>query len=259
MLLRTPFAALAVALMTACSGEVASGGGGDGGHDNQDSGHPTSDAGHPGHDAGHPGHDAAQGGDAHRGHDSGLAPPMSHRPTHESCMSTRPPGLQDGGLSEGSGLGGTGCYLGQDGTCTSDSQCPATNDAGWTNGRCTPFDQTGVQVGCPSCQYDQCSTDSQCGTGSVCECGGDVVNGGPGRYANACLTGNCQVDSDCGSGGYCSPDVGPCGQGTIGYYCHTADDQCDNDSDCQNSPSGGLCVYDMSMKIWDCLNQACPG
>ena len=242
MLPRAPFASLAIVLITACSGQIASGGGGDAGHENQDSGHPMSDGG------GQPGHDAAPSGDAGSGHDSGLAPPTSHRPTHESCSSTRPSGLQDGG--------GMSFCVGASGSCSNDSECPATNDAGGTNGRCTPFDQEGPALGCPSCQYDQCSTDSQCGTGSVCECGEEAS---PGRYPNACLTGNCQVDSDCGSGGYCSPYVSLCGGGTLGYYCHTASDQCDNTSDCEDSPNGGECVYDTSAKIWDCQNEACPG
>jgi hypothetical protein len=250
MLLRAPLAALAVALMTACSGQIFSGGGDDAGHENQDSGHPTNDAGgHPGHDAGR-GRDAAQGGDAGGGHDSGLAPPTSHRPTHVNCMSTRPPGLQDGG--------GMPFCAGEKGSCTSDSQCPETNDAGGTNGRCTPSEDDGPAIGCPSCQYDQCSTDSQCGPDSVCACGGDALAG---RFPNGCLTGNCQIDSDCGPGGYCSPNGGFCGEGTLGYYCHTADDQCHNDSDCLNNPdfAGGECVYDMSKKIWDCQGEACPG
>jgi len=245
MLLRAPFAAVALALMAACSGQVASqGAGGDGGHENQDAGHPRPDGG------GQPGHDAGRAGDAAGGPDSGLAPPTSHRPTHQSCMSTRPPGLQDGG--------GISFCGEQTGSCTNDSECPATNDAGGTNGRCTPSEDDGPAISCPSCQYDQCSTDSQCGAGSVCACGGDALSG---RFPNACLSGNCQVDSDCGSGGYCSPNVGFCGEGTLGYYCHTADDECHNESDCQNNPNsfGGQCVYDTSKKIWDCQSEGCPG
>jgi hypothetical protein len=227
MLLRLAFAFLAVAL-TACSGQVASGVGGDGGHENPDSGHPGSDAGN--------------------GHDSGLAPPTNHRPTHDNCSATRPPGLQDGG--------GMPFCAGETGSCVSDSECPVTSDAG-TNGRCTPNENSGPAIGCPTCQYDQCSNDSQCGTGSVCECGGDAPAG---RFPNGCVTGNCQVDSDCGSGGYCSPNVGFCFEGTLGYYCHTAGDQCHNNSDCQDMGlAGGQCVYDSSKKIWDCQGEECPG
>jgi hypothetical protein len=173
----------------------------------------------------------------------------SHRPSHESCMTTRAPGLQDGG--------GMSFCVGQSGSCTSDSECPATSDAG-VNGRCTPSEEQGPAIGCPSCQYDQCATDSECGAGSVCACGGSASTG---RYPNGCLAGNCQVDSDCGPGGFCSPDVGFCGEGTVGYYCHTAGDQCHNDADCQNDPNsfGGQCVYDTSKKIWDCQGEACPG
>jgi hypothetical protein len=242
MILRPPFIAVAAALITGCSGQVASGGGDDGGHG-------TRDGGHMAPDAGPSGHDAAQGAEAGTGHDSGLVPPTSHRPSHESCMTTRAPGLQDGG--------GMSFCVGQSGSCTSDSECPATSDAG-VNGRCTPSEEQGPAIGCPSCQYDQCATDSECGAGSVCACGGSASTG---RYPNGCLAGNCQVDSDCGPGGFCSPDVGFCGEGTVGYYCHTAGDQCHNDADCQNDPNsfGGQCVYDTSKKIWDCQGEACPG
>jgi hypothetical protein len=240
MLVRAPFAALSIALMTACSGQIASSGPADGGHG--DGSHSENDAGHAMRG------DTAVPIDAGHEHDSANVPPANHRPVHVPCPTTRPPGIQDGGGSFGFPAGTC---------CTSDSQCPATSDAGGTNGRCTPGDLGGEAM-CPSCQYDQCSTDTQCGAGAVCECGGDA---GPGRYPNTCGTGNCQIDSDCGPSGYCSANVNYCGGSPNGYYCHTPQDECESNSDCASTPNspGTDCVYDTMKKIWDCQFVACFG
>jgi hypothetical protein len=220
MRLRISLVLLAACFMPACSGQTASG--------KPDGGNPEKDAGQP-------------------GHDGGLPPPASHRPTHVACMTTRPPGIQDaGGYPE---YDSGHC-------CHDDLQCPATNDAGGTNGRCMPYQSDGLpSSGCPSCNYDQCSTDTECGTDGICECGSGADVG---RTPNECLTGNCEIDSDCGSGRYCAPSAQLCTDQTSGYYCTTPGDQCHNDSDCPGRDDY-QCLYDTTKDIWDCQQLVCPG
>jgi len=52
---------------------------------------------------------------------------------------------------------------------------------------------------------DQCTTDDQCPTGSVCKCSTDFY--GNAAHSNSCIETQCRVDSDCGAGGTCSPSL----------------------------------------------------
>jgi hypothetical protein len=197
---------------------------------------PSAGDGGPAHDSA-PGVDA--GGDA--AHPGPLPPPTNHRPAPVGCSTTRPPGINEDA--------GAGVDAGGEGPCTNDSQCTAG-----TNGRCTPPQHNGF----PTCQYDQCFTDSQCGKGGVCECG---QPDGQGRDPNTCLNGNCSVDSDCGPGGYCSPSYDTtCGayDGVVGYYCHTAGDLCTNDEQCTGE-GAGYCAYQPTTGHWACDYGFCAG
>jgi hypothetical protein len=186
------------------------------------------------------------GGSVQNGSDAGpssptnLPAPTDHRPTAAPCSMTRPPGINMTAGHDG-GLAGT--------SCTSDSQCTSGK-----NGRCMQSGDLG-----PTCTYDQCFTDSQCGKEGVCECGTPADD--EGRYPNTCLDGNCQVDADCGDGGYCSPSYDTsCGpfSGYVGYYCHTSKDECTNDDECTEG-GAGYCAWQPTKSLWTCFYQVCAG
>jgi hypothetical protein len=168
--------------------------------------------------------------------------PLHHRPTPASCPSERGPG--PAGQPYPSGVAST---------CTSDSQCTAG-----VNGRCFPFEGL---VGNGGCSYDECSTDSDCGSGVTCLCRGSSAD----NSANVCVGGgNCVLDSDCGPGGYCSPSVEQDCRLTTPYFCHTAMDTCTDDSDCPSVdagpvPCGALttCAFDPQEQRWACTQLTC--
>jgi hypothetical protein len=176
---------------------------------------------------------------------SGSAP-LQHRSTSASCPSQRGRGLP--------------CDLTICLGCSSDSQC--TNGV---NGRC--FSWGGLGDGC---SYDECFTDSNCGSKIPCLCRSSSTD----NRANVCdVAGNCAVDSDCGPGGYCSPSVqvvpdqrpNVCSGLLTPYYCHTASDLCINDSDCAPLDAGPptldsptyACAYNPQDNRWECTQTIC--
>ncbi len=185
--------------------------------------------------------------------------PLIHRPT-PACCAQRGPGPS--GQPYASGVAS---YLAADaGGCTSDSQCTAG-----VNGRCFPFEGL---VGPGGCSYDECFTDSNCGSKTPCICRSSSTD----NSANVCdVGGNCAVDSDCGPVGYCSPsaeNINPSIQaqnvcyGSFPYYCHTASDLCINDSDCNPLDAGTAttspvppytCAYDTQNNRWECIKAFC--
>jgi hypothetical protein len=175
--------------------------------------------------------------------------PMAHRLMGASCPTTRPPGFNNP-------MGTLGSFAQ---ACTVDSQCTTG-----TNPRCTPG-----KAGSPRlCTSDACSTDADCGSGALCECGIDALEEpyGGGRFPNTCLPSNCQTDADCGAGGYCSPSFDAmCGpfDGVVGYYCHRAADQCTkdectNDADCRGV-GPGYCEWRPDAAKWACSYAVCAG
>lgn len=175
----------------------------------------------------------------------GTVAPLNHRSSAACCPTRRGSGPQFSSSRAS--------------TCTSDSQCTSG-----PNGRCFPFQGL---VGPGGCSYDECFTDSDCGSKTPCFCRTSATD----NSANVCGgPGNCAVDSDCGPGSYCSPSVqvGPnqtanvCGGSEV-YYCHTAADLCVNDSDCV-SPDGGpqtdsspRCGYNLQENRWECVAAFC--
>ena len=164
--------------------------------------------------------------------------PERHRATAELCAMDRgtPPIIEP--IPDFSG-------------CTTHAEC-----TDGINGRCTGSPRNGY-----NCSYDQCFSDSECGSGP-CDCRG--ARGGVGSFgSNHCLQGDCQTDADCGVGGACSPTLGTCGDfgGVVGYYCHTCEDLCTDDSDCPASSSGlpGYCAYDELAGRWACQDSQCAG
>ena len=169
------------------------------------------------------------------GPDCKIPEPDKHRATPQTCSGNPPSGP----------AGGTGYDAGY-------NECSSHDDCSGMNARCVQ--SRGGMV----CTHDQCLTDSDCGSGEVCECGG-------GRHgSNVCLPSECRTDADCGPGGWCSPSFGTCGSysGTVGYFCHTCEDECTNDSDCGDT-SGGYgdpyCMYDQQVGKWTCSSSHCAG
>lgn len=128
--------------------------------------------------------------------------------------------------------------------CRTDADCTQGK-----NGRCI-----GGGHSLPTCAYDRCASDTDCGPRESCNC--DANEG------NACLPANCHTDEDCGGRG-CSPTHGEtCGNmgGAVGFYCHTAHDACVNDEDCaRDAGSRGLCVYQPAAGHWACSYSMCVG
>jgi hypothetical protein len=107
------------------------------------------------------------------------------------------------------------------------------------------------------CSVDQCTIDSDCGSGQICACAGEL-GGGPVRLGNQCMATQCQVDANCPHGEVCSASIGNC-DALEGYYCHTSADECLTDADCCGTTP--LCAYDTTKAHWACASQtfACPG
>jgi hypothetical protein len=158
--------------------------------------------------------------------------PLDHRKAGVACPQQRGPSCS------------SPCYPNDGGyPCLDDSNCTEG-----VNGRCGAFT---FNAGGPTCNYDECFSDSDCDSGAPCECRTSASD----FQANVCLTGsNCRIDSDCGPGGYCSPSVAPEGL-LYAYYCHTRGDTCTNDSDCRMYQS---CLFDMSSRHWACLLNVAP-
>jgi hypothetical protein len=183
--------------------------------------------------------------------------PLNHRPTPACCPAQRGPGPS--GQPYPSGVASP--LAADAGGCTSDSQCTSG-----VNGRCFPFEGL---VGFGGCSYDECFTDSTCGSKTPCGCRSSSTD----NSANVCdVGGNCAVDSDCGPGGYCSPSDPIVAYGTANvanvcwgphfYYCHTGSDLCINDSDCAPLDAGTAttsppCAYNAQDSRWECMKSAC--
>jgi hypothetical protein len=187
--------------------------------------------------------------------------PLQHRSTSASCPTQRGPGPPGQPYPYASACAATGCPSAFATTCASDSECTAG-----VNGRCFPFEGL---VGPGGCSYDECFTDSNCGSKIPCLCRISSTD----NSANVCdVAGNCAVDSDCGPGGYCSPSVqivpnqppNVC-WGSAPYYCHTASDLCINDSDCAPLDAGPptpssptyTCAYNPQGNRWECTQAVC--
>jgi hypothetical protein len=202
--------------------------------------------------------------DAGAGSMSDAEVPLQHRPTAGCCAAQRGPGPSCATtICAGQPYPpGVASYLAVDaGGCTSDSQCTAG-----VNGRCFPFEGL---VGPGGCSYDECFTDSNCGSKTPCLCRTSSTD----NSANVCnVAGNCAVDSDCGPAGYCSPSAQIVPNqppnvcfGSTPYYCHTAADLCINSSDCAPSdggpPTPGIptytCAYSPQDDRWECTNAVC--
>jgi Cys-rich repeat protein len=99
------------------------------------------------------------------------------------------------------------------------------------------------------CYYDECTTDADCKTGTLCNCDNNNIGG-----RTSCLDSDCRVDADCGSGGYCTPNA-ECGY-VDSFHCHHPSDACFNDRDCTMQYQ--RCLFDRESG-WSCRVPRCPG
>ena len=165
--------------------------------------------------------------------DSPSRVPKLHRATVVDCPTDRPPGSVTGG----------------GGDCKADADCRAGK-----NGRCNQ----GPGLTYPTCSYDECATDTECGS-AVCVCRDAARVGAP----NACFRGDCRTDADC-KGGYCSPSgvdifwncLSGVPIGAFGFFCHTTADECVDKEDCTTGLNS-TCAYDADLRHFKCLALSC--
>jgi hypothetical protein len=171
--------------------------------------------------------------------------PKVHRPSAMMCDNMRPPGIADAGLGPEAGVPDSGLM-----NCNQDSDCTQGKD-----GRCS-YTRIGKQ-----CTYDTCFSDSDCMNGAVCECRTNPQDSSPNHCVGTMGTDTCRVDSDCGANSWCSPSFGTCGNygGIQGYFCHKTTDTCIDDSDCNEGGLNGFCMYEPTVKHWQCSYSACAG
>lgn len=162
--------------------------------------------------------------------------PAVHRASAPTCPTDR-------AASPSSGIPG--------GACTKDADCTQGK-----NGRCIP-----VGVNPPTCSYDECTKDGDCGGAGVCQCRSEQDRG-----ANVCQAGSCRTDADCGvvGKGFCSPSgvriSTSCREGiaagSFGWFCHGPSDACTDDADCGASGQAA-CVFDVATTRWTCRTLSC--
>jgi hypothetical protein len=156
--------------------------------------------------------------------------PSEHRATAPACKPSNQPPVPDGGVP----------------SCSTDADCTASASSLY---------RTCVHG---TCAFDQCLTDTDCGSTAVCACSSDYYGGNSAYHPNLCVPANCRLDSDCGAGGYCSPSRGYCGT-FQGFYCHTAVDSCvDPTVDCQ-SCGFNACTYSPAVGAFTCGSSVCAG
>jgi Cys-rich repeat protein len=134
-------------------------------------------------------------------------------------------------------------------TCTSDSQCSGSSPS-YPQGYCLAAHNIAVYCGC----FSGCRQDSDCGAGSICECG---------VFLGRCVPANCRTNADCGngfacigtregvSGNTCNQTSDPFSSNIARYVCETAADGCRSDQDCKNTGfttdadllENGVCLF----------------
>lgn len=180
---------------------------------------------------------AGSGGRAGAGTGGGpTREPLKHRPSQVVC-GVRPP-AQDAGGPQGASPDPM--------VCTTDADCVSG-----ANGRCISG-----RLATKFCTYDACFDDTDCESGSVCQCSPATQT----SVGNHCSAPGCRIDADC-PGSFCSPTFGTCGNysGVIGYACHTTADECVDDTDCIGKGPGAYCMHDPMVGHWICSSSQCAG
>jgi hypothetical protein len=120
------------------------------------------------------------------------------------------------------------------GNCTTDSDCAST-----PGGHC----DMGVDSPC-FCQ-PSCVSDSDCGTGQICECG---------EKFGTCVQAACKSDHDCADGMVCGFYVSKPGCDFPAFACQTAVDSCGVTADCPNPQK---CTWDAAQGHRFCSAPMC--
>jgi hypothetical protein len=168
--------------------------------------------------------------------------PAQHRATATACSAST---VIAGCLAPGTDAGSGGQACSTDADCAPDGS-PSTPYAKCLHG---------------ACGIDECLTDSDCATGTVCSCSSAYYGGISCYHPNLCVPSNCHVDGDCGSGGFCSPSAGYCGV-VEGFYCHKPTDPCfdeTTDCACTGQPGFHACVYTPTIGAFVCGGGVCAG
>lgn len=142
---------------------------------------------------------------------------------------------------------GPGCALEGPQGCLTDDECTA---GGF--GRCIQQSDPFGELDYCSCVYG-CATDSDCGSGYVCACGGDHPDH-PSR--SQCIPSSCASDAACGDGSLCL--LGSAEDGcSIGYAaaCTTPQDSCAVDADCMGDED----CFPQDLGHWACESFCCCG
>lgn len=129
------------------------------------------------------------------------------------------------------------CPIGSGGGCNTDADC-----AGKGNNPICTSGGGGMIPGC-FCQ-PTCSTDADCGAGSICVCA---------EGFSKCVPSSCKSDSDC-KFGVCGNYVDNPGCDFPAFACQTADDKCAVDADC---PPQQKCTVDDATKARVCSPPMC--
>jgi hypothetical protein len=105
--------------------------------------------------------------------------------------------------------------------CREDAHC-----ADRANGYCSLASAFASTIGyITQCQY-ACTSDLQCGGGTICQCG---------VPAGRCVTASCATDAECGEGLHCALEDAPDGCTPaipLVWTCQSDDDECAQASDC---------------------------
>ena len=161
-----------------------------------------------------------------------------HRETADACPAKREP------LSPAP----SHCGSSQEDECSSHDECTAG-----FNGRCV----SSMESGLCSCAYDQCFSDLECSSTSLCRCAEQYpfeLN-----TNNTCISASCHTDADC-STGLCLGTPFFCGAAAPGetlyithFACASENDECRNHETCFCDGSPQRCHPDDD-GAWVCSN-----
>jgi hypothetical protein len=128
--------------------------------------------------------------------------------------------------------------------CTADAEC-----TGKPHGYCAPSYGVGPVPSTNQCHYG-CLTDTDCGTGYLCECGDPVGH---------CLPATCQTDADCPGELLCAAWSSANICGTVGesFSCQTAEDECNSAADCPSDQYGSYCSGEGRVRTCEVNGSVC--
>jgi hypothetical protein len=139
--------------------------------------------------------------------------------------------------------------------CCKDADCSNSTRVGacdsWPG---VPYCGGPVPMPKNKCIYPECTSTTNCGTGSVC-----VQAGAFTQHSARCIVGECSEDSNCQAraGGRCLPFFQPvsyCGS-FYGFFCTYTGDDCGDNTDCDKDK---VCSYDKAAGKTSCVTPTPP-